>query len=84
MKIAKRSVIFKSDPDMSDDDLTVDHVLNDCVVWGTPDKVIDDLIAFRETIGDYGTLLYAGKDWTDPDLARKSMKLLAEQVQPRL
>ncbi|MGI9426036.1 MAG: LLM class flavin-dependent oxidoreductase [Hyphomicrobiaceae bacterium] len=84
MKIGGRSIIFKSDPDMSDDDLTVDHVLDDCVIWGTPDKVVEDLIAFRETVGEFGMLLYAGKDWTDPDLARQSMKLLAERVQPNL
>jgi hypothetical protein len=39
-------------------------------------------MAFREEIGDFGTLLYAGKDWLDPDLGRRSMVLMAEQVMP--
>ncbi|MFY0610265.1 MAG: LLM class flavin-dependent oxidoreductase [Hyphomicrobiaceae bacterium] len=84
MKAANRAVIFKSDPDMPDDELTVDDVLETCVTWGTPDKVVDELNAFREEVGDFGTLLYAGKDWADPELGRRSMKLLAEQVQPHL
>ena len=36
------------------------------MIFGTPDKVADELLAFRETIGEFGTLLYAGHDWTDP------------------
>jgi hypothetical protein len=35
-------------------------------------------------VGPFGTLLYAGHDWADAGLARRSMVLLAEQVQPRL
>ena len=40
--------------------------------------------AFRDEIGDFGTLLYAGKDWLDRDLGRRSMILMAEKVLPRL
>jgi alkanesulfonate monooxygenase SsuD/methylene tetrahydromethanopterin reductase-like flavin-dependent oxidoreductase (luciferase family) len=54
------------------------------VIYGTPDKVADDILAFRETVGDFGTLLYAGKDWADPDLGRRSMVLLAEKVLPKV
>ena len=52
------------------------------IIWGTPDKVADDLLAFREEVGDFGTLLLAGKDWADVELSRRSMVLLAEQVKP--
>ena len=69
---------------MSDADISVDEVLDKLVIWGTPDKVADDLMAFREQVGEFGTLLYAGKDWLDPVLARRSMVLLAESVLPRL
>jgi hypothetical protein len=44
--------------------------------------VADQLLAFREQVGDFGTLLYAGKDWLDRDLGRRSMILLAEKVLP--
>jgi hypothetical protein len=41
-------------------------------------------LAFQEQAGDFGTLLYAGKDWADPALGRRSMILMAEQVLPRV
>ena len=44
----------------------------------------DELLAFRETVGDFGTLLYAGHDWADARLARRSMELMAEKVMPAL
>ena len=64
--------------------MTLEAVLERLVIWGTPDKVADDLRAFRATTGPFGTLLYAGKDWVDPALARRSMVLLAEKVRPAL
>lgn len=84
MKKSGRANLFKADQAMADDDVTLDGVLDDLVIWGTPDKVADDLLAFRETTGDFGTLLYAGKDWADPELARRSMILLAEDVLPKV
>jgi hypothetical protein len=35
-------------------------------------------------LGGFGELVYAGLDWTDPVLARRSMVLMAEQVMPRV
>ncbi|MGI9421754.1 MAG: LLM class flavin-dependent oxidoreductase [Hyphomicrobiaceae bacterium] len=74
--------LFKPDQEMSDDEITLDFVMDQLVTWGTPDKVADELMAFRDTVGDFGTLLYPGKDWADRDLARRSMILLAEDVLP--
>jgi alkanesulfonate monooxygenase SsuD/methylene tetrahydromethanopterin reductase-like flavin-dependent oxidoreductase (luciferase family) len=84
MKRFGRANIFKKDQRMSDDEVTVDGILDDLVIWGTPDKVADDILAFRETIGDFGKLLYAGKDWKDRELGRRSMILLAEKVLPKV
>jgi alkanesulfonate monooxygenase SsuD/methylene tetrahydromethanopterin reductase-like flavin-dependent oxidoreductase (luciferase family) len=79
-----RSNLFKDDPDMSDDDVTLDYVLDRLVIWGTPDKVADDILAFREEVGPFGSLVYAGHDWADVALARRSKVLMAEQVLPRI
>ena len=45
-------------------------------------QVVDQLLAFREEVGDFGTLLYCGIDWVDPRVARRSLELMAEQVMP--
>lgn len=69
---------------MPDDAITLEHVLDRLVIYGTPDKVADQILAFREEVGPFGTLLYAGHDWVDRELGRRSMQLMAEQVMPRV
>lgn len=74
--------LFKEYRDQPDDEVTLENVCKRLIIWGTPDKVTDELLAFREETGDFGTLLYAGKDWADYDLGRRSMIQLAERVRP--
>ena len=62
----------------------VNEALEDQVIAGTADTVLDRLVAFREEIGPFGTLLMTGHDWDDKDLWRGSMRRLAEDVMPRL
>ena len=47
-------------------------------------EVVDQILRFREPVGDFGELVYAGMDWVDPQLARRSMELMATQVMPRV
>jgi alkanesulfonate monooxygenase SsuD/methylene tetrahydromethanopterin reductase-like flavin-dependent oxidoreductase (luciferase family) len=79
-----RGNLFKEDPAMADEDLKLETVLDRLVICGTPSQVVDQLQAFRDEVGPFGTLLYAGHDWRDPGLAKRSMRLMAEQVVPRL
>jgi hypothetical protein len=58
--------------------------MQNCVFHGTVNKVVDQILAMREEIGDFGELVYAGMDWADPALARRSMQLMAEEVMPRV
>ncbi len=76
--------IYKTDRDMPDAAVTVEFLLDTLVIAGTPDDVVAQLLKFRETTGDFGTLLYAGHDWADPKLARRSMELMTEKVMPAL
>jgi alkanesulfonate monooxygenase SsuD/methylene tetrahydromethanopterin reductase-like flavin-dependent oxidoreductase (luciferase family) len=76
--------LFKTSRDMPDSAVTIDYVCEKLILWGTPDKVADQLLAFREDVGDFGTLLYAGHDWADVELGRRSMVLMAEEVMPRV
>ncbi len=84
MQRAGRAELFKKDRSAPDDSVTLDQVCDDLIIYGTPDRVAEQILAFRERVGDFGTLLYAGHDWLDPTLARRSMQLMAEQVMPRI
>jgi len=79
-----RIELFKTHREQPDDEVTFDQVCDKLIIYGTPDKVADDILAFRDQVGDFGTLLYAGKDWLDPRLGRRSMILLAEKVLPEV
>jgi alkanesulfonate monooxygenase SsuD/methylene tetrahydromethanopterin reductase-like flavin-dependent oxidoreductase (luciferase family) len=84
MKRGKRLYVFKSYKEQSDDDITHDWVMDHCMIHGSVNKVVDAILALREEIGDFGELVYAGMDWVDPALAKRSMQLMAEQVIPRV
>ena len=62
-----RAIAFKTDPKQADEDVSLDAVCEKLVFWGSPNRVADQILAFREEVGDFGTLLMAGKDWKDRD-----------------
>ena len=77
--------MLKIRPDMAEDQVTVEAVTKDCVLYGSPASVLDKLVAFREKVGPFGTLLMTGLDWDGPNEAweRQSMQLLADKVMPK-
>lgn len=79
-----RSNLFKTDPNMDDALITPEFVASKLVLAGTVNSVVDQILAFREYVGDFGNLLYAGHDWMDPKLAKRSMELFATEVMPRV
>jgi alkanesulfonate monooxygenase SsuD/methylene tetrahydromethanopterin reductase-like flavin-dependent oxidoreductase (luciferase family) len=84
MKRGNRLYVFKSHKEQPDDEITLDFVMDHCVFHGTVNKVVDAILAMHEETGDFGELVYAGMDWMDPELAKRSMQLMAEQVMPRV
>jgi alkanesulfonate monooxygenase SsuD/methylene tetrahydromethanopterin reductase-like flavin-dependent oxidoreductase (luciferase family) len=84
MTRSKRLFVFKTHRDEPDEAVTLDRVRGECVLRGTVNEVVDQLLALRERIGDFGEIVYAGLDWVDPALARRSMQLMAEEVMPRV
>lgn len=78
----KKFNVFKMQPDMKDEDVTLDYVLENIVIRGSVNAVVDKILEMHEMIGDFGTLLYCGKNWTDAALGRRSMELMAEKVMP--
>lgn len=79
-----RSNLFKTDQSMPDSELTPDYVTNRLVLAGTVNSVVDQILAFREQVGDFGNLVYACHDWMEPSLGKRSMELFATEVMPRV
>ena len=84
MKKGNRLYVFKSHKEQPDDEISHDFVMERCVFHGSVNKVVDAILKLREETGDFGELVYAGMDWVDPALAKRSMQLMAEQVMPRV
>jgi alkanesulfonate monooxygenase SsuD/methylene tetrahydromethanopterin reductase-like flavin-dependent oxidoreductase (luciferase family) len=78
-------VILKPRPDMPDDEADVAAITRECVICGSPKTALDKLVAFRERVGPFSTLLMTGLDWGGPNAAweRESMRLLAQEVMPK-
>src|SRR5262249_12695603 len=49
--------ILKPRPDMPDAEATVEAITRECVLHGSPRTVLDKLVAFRDAVGPFGTLL---------------------------
>lgn len=80
-----RLIALKPRPDMPDDEVTVDKIIDSRVIFGSPQTVLEKLAALRDGAGPFGSLLMTGVDWGGPNAAweRQSMRLLAEDVMPR-
>jgi alkanesulfonate monooxygenase SsuD/methylene tetrahydromethanopterin reductase-like flavin-dependent oxidoreductase (luciferase family) len=75
---------MKSHKEQPDAEVTLDGVMDQVVIYGTVNKVVDKILALREMTGDFGEIVYAGMGWVDPSLTKRSMQLMAEQVMPRI
>jgi alkanesulfonate monooxygenase SsuD/methylene tetrahydromethanopterin reductase-like flavin-dependent oxidoreductase (luciferase family) len=84
LKMSGRIELFKTRRDQPDDEVTLQMVCDKLIIYGTPESVADQLLAFQDEVGKFGTLLYAGKDWKDRELGRQSMIMMAEKVMPRV
>jgi alkanesulfonate monooxygenase SsuD/methylene tetrahydromethanopterin reductase-like flavin-dependent oxidoreductase (luciferase family) len=82
---AGRLGTIKPRPDMSDEEFTPDVLMAECAIYGSPKTVLEKLIAFRDRVGPFGTVLKMGVDWGGPSEAweREAMTLLAHDVMPK-
>ena len=60
------------------------QVLDSLVICGTVESVVEQIEAFKDITGDFGTLVYAAHDWANPELSKRSMELMAKEVTPKL
>ena len=76
--------LMKTDPDMPDADVTIDYLLDNIWIVGSPDDVTDQLLQLYDELGGFGVLLAMGHEWQPKQPWQHSMKLLQEEVLPRL
>jgi alkanesulfonate monooxygenase SsuD/methylene tetrahydromethanopterin reductase-like flavin-dependent oxidoreductase (luciferase family) len=79
-----RGNLFKLDQSEPDSAITADSMTPKLVIAGGVNSVVEQILAFREKVGPFGTLYYPCHDWVDPALAKRSMQLMAEQVMPKV
>ena len=76
--------MLKTDPDMRDEDVTIDYCLDNIVIAGSPQTVADRLAEFRDETGPFETLITSHHDWVHRDLWTRHMELMTAEVMPRL
>ena len=84
MMLSKRHIIFKTSEQQDDRELTDDYMVDRLVLAGTVNNVVDQILKLREEAGPFGEIVYAGMDWVDPALAKRSLELMATEVMPRV
>ena len=74
----------KLDPSMPDEAVDVDYLMEHVWIVGDPQECADKIRALYEATGGFGTLLSVTADSDDPAWDHESLRLLAEEVGPRI
>jgi alkanesulfonate monooxygenase SsuD/methylene tetrahydromethanopterin reductase-like flavin-dependent oxidoreductase (luciferase family) len=77
--------VFKHDPEVPDEAVTAEYMAETSWFVGSPETVANKLNELNEKVGGFGTLLVTVYDYSEnPELWKKSMRLLKEEVLPRV
>jgi alkanesulfonate monooxygenase SsuD/methylene tetrahydromethanopterin reductase-like flavin-dependent oxidoreductase (luciferase family) len=74
----------KLDPAMADEAVTVDYLMDNVWIVGDPSECVDQIQQLHEESGGCGTLLSITTDSDDAGWDHESLRLLMEQVAPRV
>ena len=74
----------KLDPALPDDAVTVDYLMENVWIVGDPPEVADQIQQLHEESGGFGTLLAITTDADDAAWDHESLRLLMEDVAPRV
>ena len=75
---------IKRDPSMSDEDVNVDYMMENVWIVGDPQECAGKLRKLYHDVGGFGYLLAITHDPDDHSLVQRSMRLLMEEVSPKL
>ena len=75
---------LKLDPSMTDEDVTVDYMIDNFWFVGDPEECAQKIRRLYQDVGGFSTLLTIPYDPDNYSLMQQSLRLLAEEVGPRL
>ncbi len=77
--------VLKADPSVPDEAVTPKYCVDTLVISGSPSTVLDRLVDVVDRVGgSFGALISTFKEWEKPEVHKKSMRLLAHEVMPKL
>jgi alkanesulfonate monooxygenase SsuD/methylene tetrahydromethanopterin reductase-like flavin-dependent oxidoreductase (luciferase family) len=76
--------MFKRDPQIPDSDINLSYWMDEQIIAGDVDTVLDRLLELKEEIGEFGTLVMMSYDWDDKDTWVHSTELFAKELMPAL
>ncbi len=86
LKRADYTAVLKPDPSVPDEDITVEGMVKDMVIYGSSETVAEKILAMRERVGPFGTLIMASMDGSGANREREweTMRRLATEVIPSI
>jgi WD40 repeat protein len=81
---ANYTVVMKDNPATPDESVTVESLIKSMVIYGSSKTVTEKLLAFRQRVGPFGTLLMSSMDGSGENRHREweTMRRLATEVLP--
>lgn len=76
--------IYKRDLEMSDADCNMDYWLEEQIIAGDVDHVLQRLLGLIDEVGLFGSLVLMSYDWDDKERWLHSMELFAHELMPAL
>ncbi|MEM7539639.1 MAG: LLM class flavin-dependent oxidoreductase [Chloroflexota bacterium] len=76
--------LLKDDPNMPDEDVTVEYILKNLCIVGDKQTCLERLHELWERTGGFGTFLMVAHDWDDQAKWVKSMDMLAKEMIPAM
>jgi alkanesulfonate monooxygenase SsuD/methylene tetrahydromethanopterin reductase-like flavin-dependent oxidoreductase (luciferase family) len=74
----------KLDPNMADEAVDVDYMMEKVWIVGDPQECADKIRQLHHEVGGFGNLLAITQDPDDHSLMQSSLRLLMEEVAPRV
>ena len=76
--------MWKRNLNMTDAECDLEYFLDEVIIGGDPEEVTRQLIALRDEVGDFGTLVLVAHDWDDKQRWLESLELFGQEVVPAL